>query len=160
MSINGLSFMSARPTPQPCVSVHRCGVFEKYCYQGYIFILFCWQHEENSELCKNSPFYGIRSENLSKMLRTFKYKNKHVLIGMRFFWSKHWSSFFRGREGRNSCRKTRNDKTLYLFTKLTSLFFLVTQLLEHLFCVPDAWVSTPPVGLMARKYKKYRNCSL
>ena len=29
MSINGLSFTSARPTPQPCVSVHRCGVFEK-----------------------------------------------------------------------------------------------------------------------------------
>ena len=28
-SINGLSFTSARPTLQPCVSVHRCGVFEK-----------------------------------------------------------------------------------------------------------------------------------
>ena len=25
MSINGLSFTSARPAPQPCVSVHRCG---------------------------------------------------------------------------------------------------------------------------------------
>ena len=28
MSINGLSFTSARPTPQPCVSVHWCEVFE------------------------------------------------------------------------------------------------------------------------------------
>ena len=26
MSINGLSFASARPAPQPCVSVHQCGV--------------------------------------------------------------------------------------------------------------------------------------
>ena len=30
MSINGLSFTSAKPTLQPCVSVHRCGVFEKW----------------------------------------------------------------------------------------------------------------------------------
>ena len=28
MSINGLSFVSAGPALQPCVSVHQCGVFE------------------------------------------------------------------------------------------------------------------------------------
>ena len=39
MSINGLSFMSARPTPQPCVSVHRCGVFKKW-WSFFQFHLF------------------------------------------------------------------------------------------------------------------------
>ena len=32
MSINGLSFASARPALQPCVSVHQCGVFKKLHY--------------------------------------------------------------------------------------------------------------------------------
>ena len=35
MSINGLSFASAKPAPQPCVSVHQCKVFEN------VFFITC-----------------------------------------------------------------------------------------------------------------------
>ena len=41
MSINGLSFTSARPTLQPCVSVHRCGVFKKQSFEGQTSCNIC-----------------------------------------------------------------------------------------------------------------------
>ena len=40
MSINGLSFASARPAPQPCVSVHRYGVFENLCILAEVVYFF------------------------------------------------------------------------------------------------------------------------
>ena len=43
MSINGLSFTSARPKPQPCVSVRRCGVFEK---------TLAKQNHKSTQVCK------------------------------------------------------------------------------------------------------------
>ena len=44
MSINGLSFVSARPAPQPCVSVHWCGVFKNL--PLYAFCLVCGHSRE------------------------------------------------------------------------------------------------------------------
>ena len=60
MSLNGLSFASARPTPQPCVSVHRCRVFEKLHFLE-IIMFYCYTKTSSCILLLNGEILAAPS---------------------------------------------------------------------------------------------------
>ena len=64
MSINGLSFASARPAPQPCTSVHQCGLLENITLAcpSLKFLMSLWCSSEKIVICLTSVFSSLAIE--------------------------------------------------------------------------------------------------